>query len=373
LDHEAKTTEKRIEVWQRLRQIAKSDEMNVIKSDDDFEAYMQEIFKGKELRKDEIADLTSFYAKNRKSREFLLQKIDLEYGLECDRLKIEIEIEKNRAKKIGNAEVELEHFEVEAKRKRREAEVELEHFEIEAKRKRRVLEENLKIKSAEREVEVEEAKTDSTVKDIERETRDKDRKTDREEDEKDMELGLKSLKAVKEVKMRERRDEMDIEAERLERLSKVGIEALITASNSDQAKILGDLKKTEILKGMSEEQILAMGAKDSEHLAMAFQEKFRGLSAEKQETLYKEMIADKDKSTKIMQEMFNKALDTQRDVSVAAAQSGHPNVVYPPQGHSPIYTTPVTHSGITYIICPKCDTKGSKGEKFCNNCGNEIS
>lgn len=111
---------------------------------------------------------------------------------------------------------------------------------------------------------------------------------------------------------------------------------------------------------------------DSDELAKAFQEKFKGLSAEKQEALYKEMIADKDKSTKIMQEMFNKALDTQRDVSVAAAQSGQPNVVYPPSGHSPIYTTPVAPAGVTFIICPKCNTKGSKGE-YCNNCGNEIS
>jgi hypothetical protein len=331
--------EKRIDVWQRLRQLVNSDKMNEVKSADDLDAYMQEINKGKWLREEEVEELKNSFAKNKMSREFLLKRIDLEQEIEYERIRL-----------VGKGNVELERYEVEAKRKRRELQERL-WGDTEAA-------------ASTRDIKVEDAKADASVKDLEREV-----------DEKDMELGLKGLQAIKDMKIKQRRDEMDIETERLDRLSKLGIEALITASGEEQGKILADLKKTEMLKDMSEEQILALGAKDSPQLAKAFEEKFKGLSAEKQEQLYKEMIADKDKSTKIMQEMFNKALETQRDVSVAAAQGVTPNVVYPPPGQAAIPFTPVTpvaQAGAEVVICSKCKSKSTPGQKYCNNCGNEM-
>jgi len=321
--------EKRIEVWQRLKQLANSDKMNEVKSADDLDVYIQEINKGKWLREDEIEDLKNSYAKNKMSREFLLKRIDLEQELEYERIKL-----------VGKENVELERYEVEAKRKR----IELQES----------LWKDKEAAASTRDITVEDAKAGASVKDLEREA-----------DEKDMELGLKGLRAIKDMKTKQKRDEMDIETERLERLSKMGIEALITASDDEQARILVDLKKTEVLKGMSEDQILALGAKDSPALAKAFEEKFKSLSAEKQEQLYKEMIADKDKSTKIMQEMFNKALETQRDVSVAAAQGVTPNVVYPPPGQT-------AQAGAEVVICPKCKSKSTLSQKHCTNCGNKI-
>ena len=336
--------EKRIEVWQRLGQLANSEKINEIKSADDLEVYVQEINKGKWLREEEVEELKNSYAKNKMSREFLLKRIDLEQEIEYERIRL-----------VGKENIELERYEVEAKRKRRELQEGLWKDGEEA--------------ASTRGIKVDDAKADATVEDLKREA-----------DEKDMELGLKGLKAVKEMKSKEKRDDMEIEAERLERLSKVGIEALISASGGEQGKILADLKKTEMLKGMSEEQILALGAKDSPQLAKAFEEKFKGLSAEKQEQLYKEMIADKDKSTKIMQEMFNKALDTQRDVSVAAAsQGGNPNVVYPPPNqpgyYPPQYPSPQAGpagTGAEAILCPRCKSKTATGQKFCENCGNQM-
>ena len=65
----------------------------------------------------------------------------------------------------------------------------------------------------------------------------------------------------------------------------------------------------EDINNLSDDVGMIVAVEDSPALAKAFEEKFKSLSAEKQEQLYKEMIANKDKSTKVMQEMFNKTLE----------------------------------------------------------------
>lgn len=298
---EVQYREQRNKVWADMRALVNSDKMNEVKSADDLEAYLHEINKGKYLREDEVQELLNTFKQSALRREFLLEKIQLEQRLESERILL-----------VGSEENELARFEVEAKRVRRDLEEKIRNQKD--------------LKAAEREIKVDDAKADATVKDVEREG-----------DQKDLDMGLSALERIKKMKAQEKREEMDIETERLKRLSELGIEALISASGSDKAEMLADLKKTEILKGMTDEQILAMGAKDSPELAKAFQEKFKGLSAEKQEELYKEMMKQKDTSMKTMQEMFNKALETQRDATVGVAQGG--KVVYPPYGQ-PGYPSP---------------------------------
>lgn len=339
---------KRQKVWADMRALVNSDKMNEIKSADDLEAYLHEINKGKYLREDEVQDLLNIFKQSGLRREFLLDKIKLEQQIELERIDL-----------VGHEENKLAKWEVEAKGRRRDLEEKIRNQKD--------------LKSAEREIKVDDAKADATVQDLEREG-----------DEKDLKIAQKALRDLKETKIWEKRQEMDIETERLERLSKLGVEALITASGPDQAKILADLKKTETLKGMTEDQILAMGAAHSDELAKAFQEKFKGLSAQKQEELYREMMKQKDTSMATMQEMFNKALETQRDATVGVAQGG--KVVYPPHGYSG--TVPSGPGGpgfynvnmetgtreVEFIICRKCKAKIrlKPDLKFCPECGDKI-
>jgi len=297
-------TAQRQKVWADLRALVNSDKMNEIKSADDLEEYVHEINKGKYLREDEVSELLSGFEQSGKKRAFLLEKIDMEHELARERHGIEL----RKTQMVGVEENELAAWEVKAKRERREFE--------EALQRTRIKKETLGV---EREVRIEDAKADSDVKDLEREG-----------DQKDLDMGLSAVERIKKMKAQEKREEMNIEAERLERLSKVGIEALISSSGKEQAEMLKELKKTEMLKGMTEEQILAMGAANSKDLAEAYKEKYKGLSAEKQEALYEKMMAQKDNSMKTMQEMFNKALETQRDATVGVSQGG--KVVYPPIG-----------------------------------------
>jgi hypothetical protein len=299
--------------------------MSEIKNADAFEAFILEIDKGKLLRADEIESLANSFEQNKRRRGFLLRKIDLEQEIEFENLRL-----------VGKEEIELKRFEVEAKRRRMEFEEDIKSY-------------------------LGKAKAEAAVKDLEREA-----------DQKDLDMGLAAMERMKKMKLQQTREEMEIESERLDRLSKVGIQALISASGEEQAKILADLQKTEILKGLPAEQILALGAKESPAVAKAFEEKFKGLSVEKQEQLYKEMLADRDKSMKMMQEMFTKSLETQRDVSVTAARGPMPNVIYPPPGQPGFFTTALTPGGTDLIICQKCHTKVPTGQKYCSNCGSEM-
>lgn len=355
LTKEAEYQEKRQKVWADMRALVNSDKMNEIKSADDLEGYLHEINKGKYLREDEVQELLNTFKQGGLRRDFLIEKINMEHDLERERHRIEL----RRIGKVGDAEDELAVYEVQAKKQRREFQEALERARI---NKERI--------SVEDEARFGSAKTDAAVEDLKREG-----------DEKDIELGLKGLRGVKEIKAKEKREEMEIETERLKRLSDIGIEALISASDSDKAEMLKDLKQTELLKGMTEEQILAMGATKSEKLAEAFKEKFRALSPERQEELYKQMMAQKDQSMKVMQEMFNKALETQRDATVGVAQGG--KVIFPPYGPGPMggpggagfYNVSMeagSGGGQKVIICSKCKSEVKTGEKFCPNCGNQM-
>jgi hypothetical protein len=362
---EVEYRQKRQKVWADMRALVNSDKMNEIKSADELEAYLHEINKGKYLREDEVQELLNTFKQSGLRRNFLIEKINMEYDLERERHRIEL----RRIGKVGDEEDLLAVF------------------EVEAKRKRRIMEENIRRFAAERETKVEDARTRSAERDFDRDREKKDEDVKHDDLKRKMDMSLESLERVKKMKAQEKREEMNIQTERLERLSKLGVEALISGSDAEQAKILADLKKTETLKGMTEDQILAMGASNSPTLALAFQEKFKGLSAAKQEELYQEMMKQKDTSMRTMQEMFNKALDTQKDATVGVAQGG--KVVYPPYGQ-PGYPDAGGPGGpgfynvnmgagtqekeVEVVWCKVCQKKVriKPGAKFCPTCGTKL-
>ena len=178
-------------------------------------------------------------------------------------------------------------------------------------------------------------------------------------------------------------------------------EALITLSSPDQARIIADLKQTEALKGMSDEAIYAMMAKDSAPLAAALTERFKAMQADpaaqqaEVKALYERMLADiqkdKEKQAELQRRtdeqylaMYNKALDSQRDgmVEIAKATShppaastppivitggaGAPPVVYPAAGAAGGYVSGEVQ------ICPNCRSKSPVGVKFCTTCGHKF-
>lgn len=339
--------------------------MNEIKNADELEAFIHEIDKGKMLRADEVEALKNSFAQSGMRREFLLKKISLEQEIEFERIRL-----------LGKVGIEKELLEKQIERRRMELDAQLAEVSVKNAQARQEEINNaqaeLKIKSAR-------ATTEAEIANLEREG-----------DRLDLELGFWALEQVKSIKrkdeyermlmeLQKKEKELELEIKKIETLSKASVEALIVIAGPEQAAMLKGLRETEMLKGCTEEQILAMAAAKSPEVAKAFQEKFKGLSSEELKKLYERMIADKDKMTgetmKMIQEMYNKALETQRDVSVAAAQGRGPTTVYPPPGQPGFYVPPGTTAspiGAEVIICPKCKTKVFPGQKFCNNCGNEM-
>lgn len=358
---------------ERIRQNLTVDKMNEIKDSEGMETFIHEIDKGKLLRKEEMDVLLRTYEENKQdheiAREFMLKKVDLEHELQYERTRL-----------LGKKGLEKELLENELERKRINLDAELEET-----RKRR---------EASRILALDDALTDLKIKMAKAQTQ-------AEIDTLEAESGLKMLERMKAIKrhdeyermemdLRRKREELKLkidemttlhrmEVEKIEALSRASSEALISLSGPEQARMIAELKETDLMKGLSEEQILAMVARKSPEVAKAFQEKFKGLSSEELKKLYERMITDKDKThsdhTKMIQEMFNKMAETQRDTAIGVAQGGRTTAVYPPQGQSGFVTG--MGGGVLsgeVVVCSKCKARVivTPGLKFCNNCGNEL-
>lgn len=186
-------------------------------------------------------------------------------------------------------------------------------------------------------------------------------------------------------------------------------EALISLSAPEQAKVIAELKSTEALKGLSDDAIFAMMAKDSAPLAAALAEKFKAMQAQPElaeqqlaevKKLYDQMVAelqkDKDRQADLnertqqrLQQMYEKGLDSQREgmvdiaraTSHAPAQAPGPTIITtsgggPGYGPQPTIITPgggPLGSGSGEVqVCPKCRVKSPIGEKYCSNCGHQF-
>jgi hypothetical protein len=185
-------------------------------------------------------------------------------------------------------------------------------------------------------------------------------------------------------------------------MSTLSTEALIAAAPADRAALLAELKRTEGLKGFSEEQILAMAADKSPEIARAFQEKFKGASSAEISKSYERMLTMKDQGladikelsrehARQLQEMFNRGMETQRDTATAAARSaqpgmtviapgmGAPAVIQPGMPGASAFGTNAVPGGAPetppverVVVCPKCHTKIAEAQKFCDNCAYQF-
>jgi hypothetical protein len=218
-------------------------------------------------------------------------------------------------------------------------------------------------------------------------------------EQKSIDRGLHKQRGEMEVRQAEEQARHVREQEKLAAMSQMSVEALIASSDKEKAAMLAELKRTETLKGFTEEQILAMAAKDSPAVAQAFAEKFKAADNPQHrkqiEELYERRIQEQQQSTReaqathketlqMMRDLMSEALRTQRDTAVAAAQGREtpgPSVIFPPPGSgaavvssvvsnpapAPAPAAPAQTPGM--VDCPQCRVKSPDGSQFCGNCG----
>lgn len=377
---EVEQYERRAVIWDRMRQAVLSDRMAEIETEDELEAFLREQDKKKLIRDKEYEDLKRTFREEQEDhqlqRQFLLRKLEIERQKELDRVELEGETELLK-KRIKRREMELQ--------------AQLQEERMKALERKKT---EIEVRQQELDIALQEAQTQAEINSVQR-----------EQDRLDGELGIHLLELMDARKLKKRREEMLLEAEReenalerqirmerarhemeierLQQLSEASTELLISVSDAQQAQMLAELQRTETLSGMSEEQILALAAENSPEVARAFQEKFQGLSAEQQAEMYERMLEDRDaakeqlaealrESAQMQQETAFKAMDTQRDISVAYAESGGeaPVVVTPGMGMGTA-TTPTGGTGRA-IVCPRCHLESPVGIKYCQNCGYEF-
>jgi hypothetical protein len=378
---EVEQYERRAAIWDRMRRAVLSDRMAEVETEDELEAFLREQDKQNLIRDKEYEELKRTFAEEREDHElqrrYVMRKLEIERQKELDRVELEAErelLEKRLAKRDLELRAQLAEERIRA--------VERQKTQIE-------------VQQQQLSIALQEAKTQAEIENIQR-----------EQDRLDGELGIYLLELMDARRVKKQREEMVLEAdreeralerrlreerarheaemERLQQLSQMSVEALISVTDARQAEMLVALKETEALAGMTEEQILARAAENSPEVARAFQERFRGLSAERQAEMYERMLSDRDtageqlnealrEAAQMQQETAFRAMETQRDISVAYAQSG---------GDSPIVVTPgmdgrgslAAPAGTTgrAVVCPRCHLESPVGVKYCQNCGYEF-
>ncbi|GAB4496658.1 MAG: hypothetical protein OHK0052_06910 [Anaerolineales bacterium] len=131
---------------------------------------------------------------------------------------------------------------------------------------------------------------------------------DAELKQRELDFQLTRERDQREFELTRERDRQRHEEERLKLISAMGPEALISVSGAEQARLLADLQKTQALKGMSAEEILALSAEKSPEVARAFQEKFRALAAgevaEKEREMYERILAQDKTAQQAYQQLL---------------------------------------------------------------------
>ncbi len=267
---------------------------------------------------------------------------------------------------------------------------------------------------------------------------------EREQDQADAELGillLEKMKAVRRrddeerelIRLRVKRQEMEIDLDNEQRRLHLRIQAdeaifgreikkqelthqqemewlgqlrgmapaelIVAARDTEKAKLVHALQETEAMKGMGEQQILAMMAGNSPAAAQALVEIARaaadGTMGQEQRAMYERILlqaqqladqrgAETDRLERMqrdqadrMERIMGRALDTQRDASIEIARATNhgqvsPTVVVAGAGGYP--ATVVGPSALTAqtMRCPKCSEVVAGDANFCPNCQHQL-
>ncbi|GAB4568791.1 MAG: hypothetical protein Kow0047_21830 [Anaerolineae bacterium] len=426
--------ELRAQVWDRMRRAVLQDRINQATTDEEWEKFVAEADKRRLLREDELQQFREalrWKAEDRQAerahavamaelrREFELKGARLAREYEHDRERLRYELALAEQETLGRLEI-----------RRKQVEMELQLEEMEAAHRRRQQELDA---IAAREAALRQAQTDNEIALARARTQVEIEQLEREQDRLDAELGillLEKMKAVKrrdeeerrriefedwyrrqkaELEIEERRLEMQLRAQaqaheqemaRKQQMAELSTEALIALSDRERGELLAELKRMEILKGYSEEQLLVMLAEKRPEVIEAIKVKYQALAegrlsaaeAEKWRALAEQQAKHMEELRRQMQEQMDrqermareaaerqeritgKALDSATDIAKAFAQKGDggTTVVFPPGGGAatigPSGATTGTPGGEVQV-CPRCRVKSPVGEQYCSNCG----
>ena len=402
--------ERKVELYARMRTAANTDKMNEIRSENDFKAFLKENDRQELLNEKEKNDLLLSWKEasedHELARRHLLSKLELnqKYELRMAELKTSGELDSTQFALESDLENRKLEFEFEKRRKILASELSLErereNYENE---KFRLTLENQKLQDQqEREGMAADAQLGleilKNMKALSRLDEEEHLRIAREDELSRAKAMLESETVRFEQQERARAAERAHELARLDKLSILSTEQLISISGVDQGRILAELKRTETLKGMTEEQILALAAEKNPSIAQAFVERYRaveaGKASQREIELYERLLGDqkgiilkyeeiaekrvndlKDQS-KQQAELAKHSMDTTADVVKAFAESrpGQPIFFSNGQIVNPLNVTGTPGNSAAAAIknCVNCGRQIDVQARHCPFCGHKF-
>ena len=343
--------EKRLSLWARLRQAIVAKAQGEIQSQAELEDTVRQADKDRLLKEDEHhslrLSLTEAQEDHEKARAFFLQRVEAEgqyelqkldlghrFGLSQERLALEVAAARREMEQ--KSQIELSQLEFEIDRDRRRSQFEREQAAAEQDSRDRGRLGDARSAAAVAEIERDQDAQDlgmltrayGEYKGVKREDQRERMRIELERQEGELELSLREHEAEVDNRIREGRDKHTWELERIDSLSKVGIETLIATAGAEQAEMLTQLARTRAFSGCSPQQILAMQAESSPQVADALREILTATAADGQLEHYERLITEiregantsreeYQRNLTTLSEMFNKALDSVKDTAVA--------------------------------------------------------
>lgn len=419
--------EKRAVLNVRMRKAVSSDKMDEVRSEEDFNKFMDEIDRQHLLREDERAKLLAEYKANREDREraraHLLARLDVEQRYELLMLEAERKggLDQQQLKAQENLARQQVDFEQEAILRRTQGEIEVrrarEAYDREAVNIAAADLRAKMIEDAKARAQVEATQTQSDIeagkagwqliiymKETKLVIEDKrlamERLDQRERDlhtleieQRRLEMALLQKRTESEIRMTEQRQAQEYELRRMQEMGKLSAEAMIALSPAEQGNLIKDLQNTKAFANMTEEQIMAATAAGSPAVAQALTEKYKAAAAQgslsaEQKVLYDRLLAVQAEGSKstldamketmhMQQEMALKMGEMIRDVGTSKPGTSVPPVIIVGGGGSGVVTQQPLDSASQpqpkeVAVCPKCGYKSPIGVKFCSNCGHQF-
>jgi hypothetical protein len=327
------------EITRLIRERLTDDKMNEFKNAEDLEKYLYSIDTGRVIRENDMIDLKKQFEDNRQdrayARQMMIQSIGQRHQLD---MKAEVQAEEVKGQRL------YDDYDLEKRSKISGQDVKEAEAGIELLRK---------MKAAKRE--------DAT--------------------------GYQALELEKAQKG------ADIEAQRLKARSGATDEAQISVAEGKQADQLAEIARMKQAKALSEEQMMALSAKDSAAVAAALKEKY---GSDQVKAMYEQRMKDQEAYVQRMQQMEERSMDRMErvhhksleEMGMTASTRAEPGAVPGTTivtggggygggpvvvGSGPAQNPP--HRGYPQgkvILCRKCNAELDPTEKFCNTCGEKV-
>ena len=396
--------EKRAEIFSRMRRAVNSNKFDEVKSKEELASFLRDVHfrqrREKLVKEEEIQELERDFTERREDRD--LQRKYLTTKLQMER---QLELERTEAIQREDLTADLLERRLNLRRTVLEADLANEWaksmHDLELTKRQHLAQLEANLKSAQSEAEIEKTKLEIQRGKVDLGMYARERKNAvdlakvREEQKIQLEGEMQRLEMQQKAEDAAHRREM----ERMDKLAQMGAEALIAVTDdTERAALLAQLKSTETMKDMTEEQILALAAKDSDAVAAALAEKYKGMSSDKLEQMYERMMqiqresTDRDRESakevrETLERLAEKAMDSQTAVAQAqlASEKAKGEKVETVQQQAmdrvadvaaekaraagPATVTPLQEQ---LVSCPGCKKRVPAGSKFCEHCGCEF-